>query len=171
MDGVRGVGIADHFKGIYSDLYNSVDDQEELLNLCATVDDKVNVYHLHDVNKVTPDIVKEAASNLRDSKSDPTYNFSSDCIKNGPDNLFSLLSTFFLLLATLVPLITDKLGSIDDSKNYRSIALSSLILKLLDWISLLLFGSSLGVDHLHFAHPPPCTPGCSPDHQLLHEER
>ena len=26
MDGVRGVGIADHFKGIYSYLYNSVDD-------------------------------------------------------------------------------------------------------------------------------------------------
>ena len=35
--------FADHFKSIYSDLYNSVDDQEELLNLCATVDDKVNV--------------------------------------------------------------------------------------------------------------------------------
>ena len=166
MDGVRGVGIADHFKSIYSDLYNSVDDQEELLNLCATVDDKVNVYHLHDVNKVTPDIVKEAASNLRDSKSDPTYNFSSDCIKNGPDNLFSLLSTviksflihgkvtFFLLLATLVPLIKDKLGSLNDSKNYRSIAMSSLILKLLDWIILLLFGSSLGVDHLQFAYQP-----------------
>jgi hypothetical protein len=62
--------------------------------------------------------------------------------------------TFFLLLATLVPLIKDKLGSINDSKNYRSIAMSSLILKLLDWIILLLFGSSLGVDQLQFAYQP-----------------
>ena len=92
MDGVK-VGIADHFKNIYSGLYNSVDDHEDLVNLCESVEEKVNVYHLHDVNKVTPEIVKEAANNLRDSKSDPTYNFSSDCIKNGPDNLFSLLSS------------------------------------------------------------------------------
>ena len=92
----------------------------------------VNIFSVHDVNKVTPEIVKEAAHNLRDSKSDPTFSFSSDCIKNGPNNLFSVLSTviktflihgkvsFFLLLATLVPLIKDKLGSITESKNYRS---------------------------------------------------
>ena len=115
---------------------------------------------------VTPDIVKEAAGNLRDSKSDPTFYFSSDCIKNGPDNLFVHLSpviksflihcnvVYFMLLASLVPLIKDKLGSINDSKNYRSIAMSSLILKLLDWIILLLFGSSLGDDQLQFAHQP-----------------
>ena len=165
IDGVR-VGIADHFKNIYSGLYNSVDDQEELMTLCESVEKKVNMYHIHDVDKVTPEIVKEAAHNLRDSKSDPSYNFSSDCIKNGPDNLFSHLSlvikaflihgkvTFFLLLATLVPLIKDKLGSTSESKNYRSIAMSSLILKLLDWIILILFGDSLGVDELQFAYQP-----------------
>ena len=131
MDGVTE-GIGDHFKNIYKRLYNSVDDTEELLDLCETVNKKVNIFSIHDVNKVTPDIVKEAAHNFRDSNSDPTYSFSSDCIKNGPDELFSLLSTviktflihgkvtFFLLLATLVPIIKDKLGSINDSKNYRS---------------------------------------------------
>ena len=62
--------------------------------------------------------------------------------------------TIFLLLATLVPLIKDKLGSISSSKNYRSIAMSSLILKLLDWVILLLFGESLGVDQLQFAYQP-----------------
>ena len=134
--------------------------------MCDSVEKKVNVCHLHDVRKVTPAIVKEAANNLKDSKTDPTYNFSSDCIKNGPENLFSLLSsviktflihgkvTLLLLLATLVPLIKDKLGSINESKNYRSIAMSSLILKLLDWIILLLFGNSLGVDELQFAYQP-----------------
>ena len=74
---------------------------------------KVNIFGIYDVNKVTPDIVKEAAHNLRDSKPDPTFRFSSDCIKN---ELFFLLSTviknflihgkvtFFLLLARLVPI-------------------------------------------------------------------
>ena len=137
-----------------------------MVNLCESVQEKINIFSIHDVNKVTPEIVKEAAMNLRDSKTDPTFSFSSDCIKNGPDNLFSHLSiviktflihgkvTFFLLLATLVPLIKDKLGSINESKNYRSIAMSSLILKLLDWIILLLFGDSLGVDELQFAYQP-----------------
>ena len=124
---------------------------------------------LNDVKKVTPDVISEAAKNLRDSKSDPCYNFSSDCIKNGPDSLFNILSviiqaflihgrvTHFLLLATLVPLIKDKLSSISDSKNYRSIAMSCLILKLLDWIILILFGDTLGVDDLQFAYQPGCS--------------
>ena len=46
--------------------YNSVDDQEELAKLYESVERKVNVHHLHDVRKVTPDIVKEAAKNLKD---------------------------------------------------------------------------------------------------------
>ena len=62
--------------------------------------------------------------------------------------------TYFLLLATLVPIIKDKLGSLNSSKNYRTIAISSLVLKLLDWIILILFGSKLGIDDLQFAYQP-----------------
>ena len=60
--------------------------------------------------------------------------------------------TLFLLIATLVPIIKDKLGSVNSSKNYRSIALSSLVLKLLDWVIILLFGDTLGVDQHQFAY-------------------
>ena len=94
MDGVR-VDVDNHFKNIYSNLYNSVDDHDDLNNLVEQVDKKVNLFHLHDVHRVTPEVVKEAANNLRDSKTDPVYNFSSDCIKNGPDILFSLLASVF----------------------------------------------------------------------------
>ena len=62
--------------------------------------------------------------------------------------------TIFLLLATLVPIIKDKLGSINSSKNYRSIAISSLILKMFDWIVILLFGETLGLHDLQFAYQP-----------------
>ena len=62
--------------------------------------------------------------------------------------------TRYLLLATLVPIIKDKLGSISSSKNYRSIAISSLLLKMFDWIIILLFGDTFGLHDLQFVYQP-----------------
>ena len=155
MDGTKE-NIAGHFQEIYSELYNSVDYHEELVKITIEAESQVNLLSYNDVEKVTPEIVKEAASHLKDSKSDPTYTFNSDCIKNGSEQFFSKLSialrsffvhwhaTLFLLLATLVPIIKNKQGS----KNYHSIAVCSLVLKLLDWIILIIFGDVLGVDQL-----------------------
>ena len=91
MDGEKQK-VEDHFKHIYDNLYNSVDDKENMTELFENVNNDTNYTHLHDVQKVTPDIVKEATKHLKDGKSDPTHLFSSDCIKNGPDSLFHLLS-------------------------------------------------------------------------------
>ena len=165
MDGVKDE-IPNHFRNIYSSLYNSVEDTENLAEVAEQVEHKVGDYSLQEVAMVTPNIVKEAATKLKPGKTDPVYSFSSDCIRVESDKLAELLSiiiqcflvhghvTRFLLLATLVPIIKDKLGSINSSKNYRSIAISSLILKLLDWIIILLFGSSLGLHDLQFAYQP-----------------
>ena len=168
MDGEKD-DIAGHFKNIYSTLYNSTNDHDELKKVAKETESKVNFLSVIEVEKVTSEIVKEVANHLRDSKSDPTYSFNSDCIKNGGDQLFEKLSlavrsflvhghvTYFLLLATLAPIIKDKLGSISSSKNYRSIAISSLVLKLLDWIILILYGEALGLDSLQFAYQPGCS--------------
>ena len=127
---------------------------------------KVGDFSLEDVSKVTPKVVKEAASKLKPGKTDPVLKFSSDCIKVESDKLNELLSviiqcylihghvTRFLLLATLVPIIKDKLGSMNSSKNYRSIAISSLNLKLFDWIIIMQFGACLGLHGLQFAYQP-----------------
>ena len=132
----------------------------------SEVESKINNFSLRDVARVTPEVVKSAAGKLKAGKSDPVYSFSSDCIKVDSDMLDELLSiilrsylihghvTRFLLLATLVPIIKDKLGSINSSKNYRSIAISSLILKMLDWIIILLFGDTLSLHDLQFAYQP-----------------
>ena len=161
--------IPNHFKGIYSKLYNSANDGDELNAVKSEVDMKINFTQLKDVEKVTAKVVKEATGCLKDNKTDPIYSFSSDCLKSGPEVLFDHLSlaiksylihghmTVFLLLATLVPIIKDKLGSVNSSKNYRSIAISSLILKLIDWIILLLFGDRLQLDDLQFAYQPGCS--------------
>ena len=60
-------------------------------------------------------------------------------------------ATNILLLATLVPIIKDKLGSINVSKNYRSIAISSILLKLIDWVFILLYGKHFGLNDFQFA--------------------
>ena len=57
-----------------------------------------------------------------------------------------------LLISTLIPLVKDKLGDICDSNNYRSIALSSLILKIFDWVIILLYGEKLDLDPLQFGY-------------------
>ena len=59
-----------------------------------------------------------------------------------------------LLLASLVPIVKDKLGNIGDSSNYRSIAISSLLLKILDWVVILLYGQKLDLDQRQFSYQP-----------------
>ena len=53
-----------------------------------------------------------------------------------------------LLLATTLPLIKDKLGDAENSDSYRSIALSSVILKVFDKAVIALFSRILGRDEL-----------------------
>ena len=62
-----------------------------------------------------------------------------------------------LLLAILVPIVKYKLGTISSSKNYRSIAISSLILKIFDWLVILLFGATFGLDDLQFSYQAGCS--------------
>ena len=97
------------------------------------------------------------------------FTFNSDCIKRTPASLFQHLSLMMkcflihghvsqvLLLATMVPLIRNKLGDSETSDNYRPIALSSVILKIFDWIALLLFGENLGFDDLQFNYQQNCS--------------
>ena len=168
MDGVQD-NVKDHFRDKYEKLFNSTDDGIELLRVQQQTEERVSQKSLEDVLKVTPAIVKEAAKKLKCGKSDPVFSFSSDCIKNAPDILFVELSkllqgflvhghvTLILLLATLVPIIKNKLGSINVSKNYRSITISSLLLKIIDWIFLILFGSAFMLNDFQYAYQAGCS--------------
>ena len=62
-----------------------------------------------------------------------------------------------LLLSTFIPQVKDKLASINISKNYRSVAISSILLKLFDWVIIILEGSCLGLNELQFAYQPGCS--------------
>ena len=168
IDGVTD-HVEEHFKSKYEELFNSAGDGVELLKVQKEAEEKVDHQSLEYVDKVTPDLVKQASHKLKSGKSDPVYSFSSDCFKNGSESMYEKLSsiiqsflihghvTNILLLATLVPLIKDKLGSPNSSKNYRSIAISSILLKLIDWIFLLLFGVHFGLNDFQFAYQAGCS--------------
>ena len=74
MDGVQQ-NIQEHFKDIYSKLYNSHNDADAIIDIEREVQSRVNQSHVKDVEKVTPDLVKEAVKHLKNNKSDPTYSF------------------------------------------------------------------------------------------------
>ena len=114
-------------------------------------------------------MLKEAVGKLNNSKTDPVYSFTSDFLKNSPEILFQnlafIIKSFLihghagnvLLLATLVPIIKDKMGDICSSKNYRSIAISSLILKIFYWVTIILFGKCFNLDDLQFSYQAGCS--------------
>ena len=168
IDGVS-TDVPDHFRDIYSTLYNSANDAAELSMVHERVESAVSSSQIDAVLKITPELLKKAADKLKPGKSDPVYSFSSDCFKNATMSLYEHLSTVLkscaihshvsqvLLLSTLVPLVKDKLGNINSSKNYRSVAISSILLKLIDWVIILLEGSSLGLNELQFAYQAGCS--------------
>ena len=54
----------------------------------------------------------------------------------------------------LVPLVKNKMGDLTDSNNYRSIAISSLVMKLYDLVIINQFKEFLYFDDLQFGYQP-----------------
>ena len=134
--------VQEHFASIYKDLYNSVSDEEDIGEIQMMLNNRLTKASLNEVKKVSSAVVQDAISHLKPGKNDPVFQFGSDCSKNAPNIFYEHLAGVFqcflihghvssvLLLSTMIPLVKDKLGDICASSNYRSIALSSLILKL-----------------------------------------
>ena len=67
MDGNKD-DIPGHFREIFSEIYNSANDKEDLIQVLNDVESKISVTSLDDVDLVTADIVKQASKNLNESK-------------------------------------------------------------------------------------------------------
>ena len=124
---------------------------------------------MEDLNLFTADLAKSALKKLKPDKSDVSGQFTSDCLKAAPDIFFDKLASLFrsslshgyisqeLILCALSPIVKDPNGDISSSKNYRGIAISSLILKVFDNCLLLLFGNLLSNDVLQFGFQSGCS--------------
>ena len=160
--------IPEYFACKYEQLYNSIDD-EDLSCVKASICGNIKRSDISEVSKITPAILKEASNRLTSNKSDPVFEIVSDYLKNAPDILYTHLANIMksyvihghissiLAICTLLPIIKDKLGSYADSNNYRSIAISSVILKLFDWVIILLYKNKLYLDDLQFSYQQNCS--------------
>ena len=138
--------IANHFCDIYEELYNSVLSDDALGELLTQINNDISDDDLVDVNQITPDLIQEAIDHLKTGKSDVDYDWKSEAFIHGAEALASPLSfifkcflihghiSTFLLLCSLVPLVKDPQGDKTSPSNFRAIAISSLFMKILDWI-------------------------------------
>ena len=159
---VGSANIAEHFAGIYGDLYSRVELGHEFEELCQQIKLEVGQHSMMQVNRIDENLIKQALKRMKSSKRDAMFDIQSDCIINGPPELISHLTSlvrtfilhgsvpYFILLCTLLPLVKDNLGDSTSSENYRAIASGSLLLTLLDLVILILEGDKLSCDPLQF---------------------
>ena len=159
---VGDINIANRFADIYSNLYNQHSNGDEFEDIKDTISASIGAWSMVDVDRITDDVVKKALKRMKNGKNDGLYDIQSECFSQGPEaltkHLTHLLKTFivhgtvpyFILICTLLPLVKDNLSDITSSDNYRAIASSSLVLKLLDILILMLEGDKLSCDQLQF---------------------
>ena len=148
----------------YEKLYNSVDDEANLAELGEEINEMIVGESLEHVDKINSRVMKEATLKLKPGKTDPLINITSDYLINSPDILHQILTVClksfiihghvsdFLLVSMMIPIIKDKLGDRTSSDNYRSIAISSLVMKIFDLVILSVFEEFLQLDELQFGY-------------------
>ena len=79
IDGeVGSANIAEDFAGIYSKLYNQVEQRQEITNLMDSLNKKINKENIYQVNRISEGVVKQGLSRMKGSKSDAIFYFQSD---------------------------------------------------------------------------------------------
>ena len=162
-ENVGSKSIADHFGNQYKNLYNQQNSRTDMVELLEDLNGSIENHEINYANNITSKLIKEIIEDkIKPKKADVQHDFNSDCLKNCPEVFYKLLSDLFralaihgfvpavLLLCAIVPLVKDPSGSLDDSSNYRGIAISSLFLKVWDWLIIMLHGDDLGSDELQF---------------------
>ena len=169
VDGVSGLQeVANEFKKVHEALYNSAGSEDKMAELQLKIRGQIQTEDsTAEVAKVTPEVVKRAASRMKPHKMDISQGFTSDTLLHAPDLLFELLALVFqdwlvhgtvtrsVLSCAFVPLLK---GNKDPSKtdSYRAIASSSLLLKLFELVVLHVWGDQLQSDTLQFGFKRGC---------------
>jgi hypothetical protein len=152
VDEVEGAkDVCELFRQKYEDMYSSVSFNEHEMNaLLNDVSCNVDVYcktgkcknhHVMHVNDV-----QYAVNKLKPGKSDANVDLSSDNFIYACDDLFVHISLLLnmiysrfgapgeMIMSILVPIPKNRKKSLNSSNNYRSIAISSIMGKILDHI-------------------------------------
>ena len=116
----------------------------------------------NEVMKITGDIVKLACCRMKPGKTDVSGSYTSDVFLNSPDILFEQLAHVFwsflihgtvtpqILSCAFLPLFKGGLKNPESFDSYRAIAGSSQLLKLFEYVVLMVWGDSLETDTMQF---------------------
>ena len=130
----------------------------------AMIESKLKIESYNNCNQINESVLKLAIDKVVLDKTDPIANIKSNNLRFGSELLFTWCTIFYkacishgylplnILLATILPLVKDKKGDLEDSGTYRSICISSVMLKILDWVILILHGQKLESDELQFGY-------------------
>ena len=170
IDGVRGSEeIASHFSDIYKDIYNRHQTTDSVNNILDEVNNNIDETSLPELDRITCDLISGIIKNLGTGKNDELYSWGTDAIKHGIDCIvpyFKILFKTFLvhghishpfLCCALLPIVKSSKKSKFSADNYRLIAISSLILKILDHIILILNKDNLSSNNLQFGFEKKCS--------------
>ena len=131
IDGSSGKDIPEKFAEVYSELFNRCNDDEKIAEMKVKLNTSISQADWVEIEKINSVTIKDAIDKIKSNKSDPLHDFSSDFLKHAPDILYEQLAvvirsfvshghvTSSLLIATLVPIVKDKLADLCSSKNYR----------------------------------------------------
>ena len=154
INGISGDNqIVDMWKTHYSDILNCNSDEKNkhhVTNFTSSISPQTNLL------RITPDNVKDATLSMKMGKSAGLDKLRAENLIFAGGRLIVLLSILFNLIlihgcvptglmeTVIVPIIKDKKKSISDKDNYRPIAITSVISKVLENIIL-----SYSSDNLH----------------------
>ena len=159
--------ILDKFRECYSKLYNQDQEgmEENMINVKAKIDSLIRnniMSSQFEVDKITPEIVKSAANTMKSGKTDVSGSFTSDVFQNSPDIVFEHLALVFksflthgtmskeILACAFMPMFKGGLKNPAKFDSYRAIAGASQVLKLLEYVILLIWGDKMTSDSLQF---------------------
>ena len=129
-----------------------------------SIEGKITQRSNSDICQITAELLRTASQKLKSRKSDPLLNVTSDFFLNAPPILCDMLTAIlrgyithahvsdFLLVSNLIPIVKGKLADVTNSNNYRSIAISSLVMKIFNWVIILAFSKHLKFDDLQFGY-------------------
>ena len=166
MDGVVGQkNIADLFRNKYNTIYNKhSNDVDDVCDYLDQVNENISSNDFTLVDKITNSLISNVIKNLQPGKGDVLYDWGSDALKYGVEVLSPHFTTLFKAFLThghisemfaicaLTPIVKNKNSNSSSSDNYRLIAISSLILKMLDSVILHAYGDRFISPHLQFGY-------------------
>ena len=168
IDNAKGADeISDLFATSYKDLYNSAPyDKLKMSNLITEfnclVGSKCQQGLCHNSHVISVNDVTNCVKLLKANKTDGNEGLNSFHILQGTETLFAMiahLSTSMLChgyaspnicLSTIIPIVKNKKSSLNDSSNYRGIALSSIIAKIIDILIIQSHDKNLVTSDLQF---------------------